>query len=264
MTLIGLSLNEPSNYWNLPSVFIVLGGTVGATLTNYPLRVVLNAGKFMQKALADARPSHDALTGQILEFAALARREGILAIEASLRQLPDPYLRKGLQLLVDGLEPQVLTEILESEINNTELRHETGADLLSSMAAYAPAMGLIGTVIGLVQMLGNLRDPSSIGPAMAVALLTTFYGALLANLIFLPLCGKLKQRSKEEILVMEMQMAGILGIAKGENPRIIKEVLDSFQSPQARVEMPELNQLRKSPLTVASAGSPPSPGKKQA
>ncbi|MDR1242443.1 MAG: MotA/TolQ/ExbB proton channel family protein, partial [Deltaproteobacteria bacterium] len=219
MTLIGLSLNEPSNYWNLPSVFIVLGGTIGATLTNYPLHVVLSAGKLAQKTLTGARPGYNAPAKQILEFAALARREGILAIEASLRQLPDPYLRKGMQLLVDGLEPQALAEILESEINNTELRHETGTNLLASMAAYAPAMGLIGTVIGLVQMLGNLKDPSNIGPAMAVALLTTFYGAVLANLVFLPLCGKLKQRSKEEILVMEMQMAGILGIAKGENPR---------------------------------------------
>jgi chemotaxis protein MotA len=248
ITLIGLSLNDPASYWNLPSVFIVFGGTIGATLTNYPMHVVFSAGALLKKALFGAKPAHSKAATQILEFSFLARREGILSIEANIKQLPDPYLRKGMQLLVDGLEPQSLAAILEAEINNTELRHETGADLLGSMAAYAPAMGLIGTVIGLVQMLGNLKDPSSIGPAMAVALLTTFYGAILANLLFLPLCGKLKQRSKEEILIMEMQMAGILGIAKGENPRIIKETLDSFQAPQKRAEMPEFYALRKNSI----------------
>jgi chemotaxis protein MotA len=252
-TLIGLSLNDPSNYWNVPSILIVLGGTLGATLTNYPLRVVLSSAALIKKTLSGERPDYAVMSTQILEFAALARREGILAIETSLKQLPDPYLRKGMQLLVDGLEPHSLAEILEYEIANTEQRHETGTDLLGSMAAYAPAMGLIGTVIGLVQMLGNLKDPSSIGPAMAVALLTTFYGALLANLLFLPLCGKLKQRSKEEILIMEMQMAGILGIARGENPRIIKETLDSFQPSKKRTEMPEFNYIRKSVVSGADA-----------
>ncbi|MDR2825463.1 MAG: MotA/TolQ/ExbB proton channel family protein [Deltaproteobacteria bacterium] len=265
ITLIGLSLNEPSSYWNLPSVFIVLGGTIGATLTNYPLRVVLSAGAIIKKTLFGAKPAYGAAANQLLEFSFLARREGILSIEANLKQLPDPYLRKGMQLLVDGLEPQTLAAILEAEINNTELRHETGTDLLGSMAAYAPAMGLIGTVIGLVQMLGNLKDPSSIGPAMAVALLTTFYGALLANLLFLPLCGKLKQRSKEEILIMEMQLAGILGIAKGENPRIIKETLDSFQAPQKRTEMTDFYPLRKNSIinTDAAPDSINNPNRKQ-
>jgi chemotaxis protein MotA len=255
-TLIGLSLNDPSNYWNVPSILIVFGGTLGATLTNYPLRLVLSTSSLIKKTLFGAKPNYAETSIQILEFAVLARREGILAIEASLKQLPDPYLRKGMQLLVDGLEPHSLAEILEYEIANTEQRHETGAELLGSMAAYAPAMGLIGTVIGLVQMLGNLKDPSSIGPAMAVALLTTFYGAILANLFFLPLCGKLRHRSKEEILVMEMQMAGILGIAKGENPRIVKETLDSFQSPKERSEMPEFNYIRKSSVSgVYSPGA---------
>jgi chemotaxis protein MotA len=252
VTLIGLSLNEPENYLNLPSICIVLGGTIGATLTNYPMRVVLSTGALIKKTLSGSKPNRKDIAIQIIEYAVLARREGILSIEASIKQMTDPYLRKGMQLLVDGLEPQSLVNILESEIDNTELRHETGTDLLASMAAYAPAMGLIGTVIGLVQMLGNLKDPSTIGPAMAVALLTTFYGAVLANLVFLPLCGKLKHRSKDEIVIMEMQMAGILGIARGENPRIIKETLDCYQAPQSREDLSELGVLHKHSRTDSS------------
>ena len=143
-------------------------------------------------------------------------------------------MRKGLQLTVDGLEPESIQAIMEAEIGNTEARHETGVDLLNALAAYAPALGMIGTVIGLVQMLQNMSDPSTIGPSMAVALITTFYGAVLANLVFLPMVGKLKHRSREEIHIMEMQMEGVLGISRGENPRIIQEKLSSFQPPKER------------------------------
>lgn len=135
---------------------------------------------------------------------------------------------------MDGLEPQLIQDILETEIGTLEQRHEIGVELISSLAAYAPALGMIGTVIGLVQMLKSMNDPSTIGPAMAVALITTFYGAILANLVFLPMAGKLKQRSKAEVLIREMQIEGIMGIAKGENPRILVEKLSSFQPPKLR------------------------------
>lgn len=216
------------------SILIVFGGTIGATLTHYPLSTALSVGKVIRKTLVGKTPSTTGILDQFMDFANRARREGILSLEPIINGLSDPYLKKGMQLTVDGLEPESIQAIMEAEINSVEGRHETGMDLLNAMGAYAPALGMIGTVIGLVQMLQSMSDPSSIGPAMAVALITTFYGAVLANLVFLPMVGKLKHRSKEEIMIMEMQMEGVLGISRGENPRIIEEKLSSFQPPKER------------------------------
>ena len=216
------------------SMLIVFGGTIGATLTHYPLSTVLSVGKVIRKTMVGKTPSTAGILEQFMDFANRARREGILSLESVINGLDDPYLKKGMQLTVDGLEPESIQAIMEAEINNVESRHETGIDLLNAMGAYAPALGMIGTVIGLVQMLQTMSDPSTIGPAMAVALITTFYGAVLANLVFLPMVGKLKHRSKEELMIMEMQMEGVLGISRGENPRIIEEKLSSFQPPKER------------------------------
>lgn len=238
--LIGVALVSDGSamlFVHGPSMLIVFGGTIGATLTHYPLGTALRVGKVISKTFTTRAPSTEMIIDQFMDYANRARREGILALEAVVKGIDDPYLRKGLQLTVDGLEPDSIQAILETEIGNTESRHETGTDLLSAMAAYAPALGLIGTVIGLVQMLRNMDDPSKIGPAMAVALITTFYGAVLANLVFLPMVGKLRQRSKEEVMIMEMQMEGILGISRGENPRIIREKLNSFQPPKIRKQV---------------------------
>jgi chemotaxis protein MotA len=239
VALIGLAIGDPNNFINIPGLCIVLGGTVGAVLVNYPVRVVARTGAVIRKALSNPPSRTAQVIGQILEISLIARREGLLAVEPLIQEENDPFMRKGMQLLVDGLEPQTITSIMESEIAGAEGRHEVGVEMLSSMAAYAPAMGLIGTVIGLVQMLGNMKDPGTIGPAMAVALLTTFYGAILANLVCLPICGKLKMRSREEVLLMEMQLSGIVGVAKGENPRIIKEMLETFQPPHERASRTE-------------------------
>ena len=216
------------------SMLIVFGGTLGAALTHYPLSTVLSIGKIIRKTMVNKTPSTTIILEQFMDLANRARREGILSLESSVNGLKDPYLKKGLQLTVDGLEPESIQAIMEAEMNNVESRHETGIELISALAAYAPALGMIGTVIGLVQMLQTMSDPSTIGPAMAVALITTFYGAILANLIFLPMVGKLKHRSKEEIHIMEMQMEGVLGISRGENPRMIEEKLSSFQPPSDR------------------------------
>lgn len=222
---------------DIPSVLIVFGGTIGATLTHYPLGTVLSIGKVIQKTLISKTPPAAMIIDQFMDYANRARREGILALESIVNGLDNAYLKKGLQLTVDGLEPDAIQAIMETEIGNTEARHETGIELAGALAAYAPALGMIGTVIGLVQMLKTMDDPSSIGPAMAVALITTFYGAVLANLVFLPIVGKLKHRSKEEIMIMEMQMEGVLGISRGENPRILMEKLNSFQPPKERKEV---------------------------
>ncbi len=216
------------------SALIVIGGTIGATLVNYPLGMVLGVFGVVKNAFFTSLQSPDAIVEQFMDYANRARREGILSLEPILKELDDLYLKKGLQLTVDGLEPQAIQEILETEIQYREERHEVGAEILATFGAFAPAMGMIGTVIGLIMMLQTMEDPSTIGPSMAVALITTFYGALLANLLFIPLSGKLKRRSKEEILLMEMVMEGILAISKGENPRIIQEKLTSFIAPKQR------------------------------
>jgi chemotaxis protein MotA len=237
--LIGAALllgGDPLMFVDGPSVLIVFGGTFGATLTHYPLSTVFKVGTVIRKTLVSQTPAPATIINQFMDYANRARREGILALESIVNNIDDAYLRKGLQLTVDGLEPDSIQNIMETEIGNTEGRHETGIELLSALAAYAPALGMIGTVIGLVQMLQTMDNPDKIGPAMATALITTFYGAILANLIFLPLVGKLKHRSKEEILIMEMQMEGVLGISRGENPRILMEKLSSFQPPKDRRE----------------------------
>ena len=219
---------------DVTSMFIVLGGTLGATLVNYPLGSVFGVVGVVKNAFFTTMEQPTDVIKRFLEYANRARREGILSLEPLLKDIKDDYLRKGLQLTVDGLEPQTIQEILQTEISSLEERHESGADILSVLGTFAPAMGMIGTVIGLVKMLKTMDDPSTIGPAMAVALITTFYGAILANLVFIPLAGKLRTRSKEEILLREMILEGVLSISKGENPRIIEEKLNSYLPPKAR------------------------------
>ncbi|MDD3311023.1 motility protein A [Pseudodesulfovibrio sp.] len=220
---------------SIPSFLIVVGGTVGAALVNYPMGYVIGVVGVIKNTFFSGLESPQDVIERFKDYANRARREGILSLEPLIKEIDDDYMRKGLQLTVDGLEPQTIQEILETEISYLSERHATGADVVAVMGSLAPAMGMIGTVIGLVQMLQTMSDPSTIGPAMAVALLTTLYGALLANLLFNPMAGKLKARSKEEVLLREMIMEGILAISKGENPRIIEEKLNSYLPPKDRV-----------------------------
>lgn len=221
-------------YVDIPSAVIVLGGTIGAALVNYPIGHMMSVLKVCRKTLFATMDDPKDIISRFMDYANRARREGILSLEPILKEINDEYLKKGLQLTVDGLEPQTIQEIMETEIHYLESRHETGAEILGAMGNYAPALGMIGTVIGLVAMLSTMNDPSTIGPAMAVALITTFYGALLANLVFNPMAGKLKLRSKQEVLLREMVLEGILAISKGENPRIIEEKLNSYLAPSER------------------------------
>ena len=216
------------------SMLIVAGGTIGAVLVNFALGDVIGVIAVVKNCFFTAVKPPSVVIEQFLEYANRARREGILSLEQSIKEIDDIFMKKGLQLTVDGLEPQAIQEILETEISYLEQRHEKGAEIMGAFGAFAPALGMIGTVIGLIQMLQTMNDPSSIGPAMAVALITTFYGAVGANLLFIPLQGKLKMRSKEEVLIREMTLQGILAIAKGENPRIIAEKLSSFLPPKDR------------------------------
>ncbi|MBC17346.1 Chemotaxis protein PomA [Pseudodesulfovibrio profundus] len=220
---------------SVPSFLIVVGGTLGAAMVNYPVSYVIGVIGVIKNTFFSNLESPVDVIERFKDYANRARREGILSLEPLIKDIDDEYMRKGLQLTVDGLEPQTIQEILETEISYLSERHQTGADVVAVLGTLAPAMGMIGTVVGLVQMLQTMSDPSTIGPAMAVALLTTLYGAILANLVFNPMSGKLKARSKEEILLREMIMEGILSISKGENPRIIEEKLNSYLPPKDRV-----------------------------
>ena len=220
---------------NIPSVLVVLGGTLCATMINYPLKDVINSIKVVQNAFFARSLTYSEIISNFVNYANKARKEGILALESTLPQIDDEFLKKGLQLTIDGLEPQSITDILETEISFIEDRHRLGAELFQAMGTYSPAFGMIGTLIGLVQMLQNMSDPSTIGPAMAVALITTFYGAVLANVLFLPISGKLKTRSKEESLLKEMILHGLISLSRGDNPRIIEQKLHSFLAPKMRV-----------------------------
>lgn len=217
------------------SLMIVVGGTLGTTMINYPLKDMLGAVNVVRKVFFSGKvPASDEVIKKFVELGSKARREGILALEADVKDIKDDFLKKGLQMSVDGLEPQSIQEILATEIDYLRGRHQLGAEIFTTMGTFAPALGMIGTLVGLVQMLQSMDDPSSIGPAMAVALLTTFYGSMMANLMCIPIAGKLKGRSKEETLIKEMVVEGVLSLTRGENPRILEQKMLAYVPPKMR------------------------------
>ncbi|AKL95474.1 flagellar motor protein MotA [Clostridium aceticum] len=224
-------------YLNVESLLIVIGGTISATFVAYPLAKVLEAMKITSKAFSKEVVEPREIIDSINGLANTARKEGLLALEEAAEGVGDEFLRKGVMLIVDGTDPELVRNLLETELVFVEERHKEGQGILETMGSLAPAFGMIGTLIGLINMLRTLDDPSTIGPSMAVALITTFYGSLLANLIFIPLANKLKLRSKEEILRKEIMVEGLLSIQAGENPRIIEEKLKAFLPPKIRKEL---------------------------
>ena len=225
-------------FFDASSLLIVMGGTIGAVLVTYPLETVLGLMQIVKKTFMTRATEPSELIPQFVDYANRVRREGILSLEAHVKNISDDFLRKALQLTVDGLDPQMIQEILETEIACLEERHLKGAEIMQTFGTLAPGMGMVGTIIGLVLMLKRLNDPSSIGPAMALALLTTFYGAVLANLVFNPMPGKLRARSREEVLIRSMIVEGIMSISRGENPRILEEKLNSYLPPRERIVRP--------------------------
>lgn len=219
---------------DIPSAVIVFGGTLGATLVHWPLKDMLGTLAVIKKAFFHKEIQYGTTIERLVRFAGRARKEGILSLQSVMNEVDDPFFLKGLQAAVDGQEPEALREMLEREIEYVAERHEKGAEILNSMGAYAPAMGMIGTLIGLVQMLQSMSDPGSIGPAMAVALITTFYGAILANIVFIPMAGKLKTRSASELLNKNLVVEGMKSILEGENPRLMEQKLHAFVAPNMR------------------------------
>ncbi len=222
---------------HIPSMAITVGGMLCATLIHFSLPQFLGIFSIIKKTIVAKIPSQSELIQNMVNYAAINRRDGALALEQEIRNTNDLFLGKSLQMLVDGKEPTDIRDLLSLEVQNLQDRHAGGKKILEFMGAAAPAFGMIGTLIGLIQMLRNLDSPKSIGSGMAVALLTTFYGALTANLIFLPLAGKLGIYSKAETTTMEMIIEGICAIARGENPTVVREKLQAFISQGRREEV---------------------------
>jgi chemotaxis protein MotA len=223
-------------FWNAPSVMIVMGGTAAVTLINYPLSDVLSVMNVLKNAFLYKIPLPSAIIPDIVELAKVARREGILSLEKKVKEMNEPFLMKGVELAVDGVEPASIKEILENELVSAEDRHKKGAEIFTVMGTFAPAMGMIGTLIGLVQMLVKMDDPQAIGPAMAVALITTFYGSVMANLLFLPIAGKLKVRREEEVKYKQLIIEGIASIQVGDNPRVVEKKMNTYLSPSEQIK----------------------------
>ena len=229
-----LSGGTMSAFIDAPSLLITLGGTLSGTLINHPLNQMVGLVSVGMKSFFWSSLPSTELIEKIVGFAETARREGILALEQAVQEVDDAFMSTGIRLAVDGTEPELIQTILETELSFIEERHKAGANMFNYMGSAGPAFGMIGTLVGLVNMLQNLDDPSALGPGMATALITTFYGAVVANLIFIPICGKLKIRSAEELLQKRMIMEGIMSIQSGDNPRIVEQKLATFIAPSLR------------------------------
>jgi chemotaxis protein MotA len=219
---------------DIPSVMITVGGSFAALLINFPLRKVLGVTKVLKNCFFARLPNPESMIGRFRDFATIVRKDGLLALEPQLETISDPFLRRGLELVVAGNSRDDISSMLQTELACIELRHQSGKKILESMAAAAPAFGMIGTLVGLVQMLRTLDDPSKIGGGMATALLTTLYGALIANLFCIPLAGKLEARSQEEINIRELMIAGLASLVDGTTPRGVEERLMAFVAPETR------------------------------
>ncbi len=229
-------------FFSFSSIMIVAGGTSCATMINYPISKFLNAFKTLKHVLRVKQLEPANVISIIIELANVARKEGLLALEEAGDKIDDEFLKKGVLLIVDGTDPELVRSILETELIFIEGRHKESQGIFETMGTLAPAFGMIGTLIGLIAMLQQLEDPSTLGPSMGIALITTFYGTLLANFVFLPIAGKLKTRSAEEILLKEVIIEGLLSIQAGENPRIIEEKLKAFLPPIVRQQVGKKDQ----------------------
>ncbi|NBJ69035.1 MULTISPECIES: flagellar motor protein MotP [Clostridia] len=226
-------------FLDISSIFIVIGGLIASMLITFKFEQI----KLARKVLSEAFHKHDQQLPQLIalfvHLSERARREGLLALENELEEVDDPFIKKGILLAVDGIEPEVIKDILEAEIIAVEDRHYQGRALLEKAGEYAPSWGMIGTLVGLVLMLNSLQDPAGLGPSMAVALLTTLYGTVLANLVFIPMASKLESKTEEEVFMKQIIIEGVIGVQSGQNPRILEEKLSAFLSNEERAKQLE-------------------------
>ena len=240
--IIGMGLNNGKFnltglrlFWNLPSVFITVGGSFFTIMICYPMAAVKNIPAMVKNAFINKNALSAEIITIFVELSKKARKSGLLAMEDDIAQIDDDFLKSGIHMVVDGLEPQTIKNIMELEIGAMEKRHAGGVNLFKSWAGYGLAYGMIGTLMGLVQMLSNLSDPSAIGPGMAKAIIASFYGSVMANFIFGPLANKLEIKSSEEVVIREMILEGVVALQEGVNPRVIEDKLKTYLSPEERL-----------------------------
>ena len=252
-TLIGLLLGivgviggnvmeggSPSALINIPGFMIVIVGSLGAGIMSVPMETVKKMPKLLGRAFKQQDLDPAAMVPQFEQMADRARREGLLSLEEEAGKIEDEFTRKGMQLIIDGTDPEALREIMETEITSMEERHHAGIGFLEGIGAYAPTLGVLGAIMGLITVLGHLGDEGAdLGEGIAVAFVASFYGVFTANLIWLPLANKLKLKSKEEVQVREIAMEGLLAIQAGDNPRVVKDKLLGYLSPSAREALTE-------------------------
>jgi len=234
--LIYAVLNGGKFAWfvDYPSMAIVLGGAVAATLISFPMSAVASLRKVIKNAFLVKSRDLGKVIADMVSYAEVARRDGILSLESMTKDIDDEFVVKGIQMAVDGIDPELIEQIMNSELESLADRHARGKSILDAVTKYAPAFGMIGTLFGLVLMLQQMDNPDAIGPGMAVAILTTLYGAITANLFAGPLSDKLAQRSEEEQLLKTIVIRGVMSIQSGDNPRIVEQKLKTFLPPSAR------------------------------
>jgi len=237
--LIGGFMLEGGHFTSLlepTAAMIVFGGTIGATMTSFAMEDIKQVPQLFKITFIEKKYEVNELIGILTGFAEKARREGLLSLERETTAIDDEFLKQGIQLVVDGTDPALVRDILETQIDFTDQRHKIGADIFEAAGGYSPTMGIIGTVMGLVHVLSNLSDPESLGPSIAVAFIATLYGVCFANVAWLPIGHKLKLKSKQERFMREIALEGILSIQAGDNPSIVREKLRAFLSGKMRQE----------------------------
>lgn len=221
---------------DIPSGMVVIGGALAAALISFPLKQILGSPMIVKKVFLNKPENTAKLIEQIVSLAETARRDGLLALEGRMDEVDNEFVKMGIQMAVDGTRPEVIEDIMRTEVVAISKRHKDGRMVMDQLGRFAPAYGMIGTLMGLIMMLSNMSDPSSIGAGMAVALITTLYGAICANVLFIPFAEKLGMISKQELTGLEIVIRGIMAIQSGENPRVIKQKLSTFLPPKLRRE----------------------------
>lgn len=238
LIVFGIGLGKLGNFWDPNSIIIVLGGTIAAIIASYPIKILKQVPKHFKIMMNGNKYDPMVYIDTLVEFAQIARRNGLLALEEKANEQTDPFFKQSIMLIVDATDPDKVKSILENDLDFLSERHDEGVGMYEKASACAPAFGMIGTLIGLVNMLKELNleggGTSAIGENMSVALITTFYGCVLANLIFSPIAKKLKIRNDEEYLCKEIIIEGVLSIQSGENPKFLKEKLISYLSQRQR------------------------------
>lgn len=222
-----------------PSIMVVCGGAMAAVLICFPLKDVLAGARVVKNVFFNKQEDIAELIELIVSLAETARRDGLLALESRIEEIDNSFVILGIQMAVDGTRPEVIEDIMRTEMDAVAARHSDGKKVFDQAGRFAPAFGMIGTLMGLIIMLGQLDDPDALGPGMAVALITTLYGAVISNIVMLPFAEKLGYLNQRELLVMEIAVRGIMGIQSGENPRVIEQKLTTFIPPRLRTEAEE-------------------------